>query len=148
MRQKLEAIREQSCYPAFRGFVSFFTIVGYMAVLLGMLIGLIAMMKGGASGVMAGILVIAGSVVFGLVVKAAAECSLMLADIADCTVQDASMPASSVPSAGPQQAAPASAQPVPASTPAAPVQQHHEPTLAELMQQGPASPPTAPQSGQ
>ena len=85
--QHLQSLRAESCYPAFRGFVSFFTVIGYFAAVLVAVFGFVVMGQAGG-GVLLGLVVVGGAVLLGIVVKAMSECSLMLADIADCTVHD------------------------------------------------------------
>lgn len=142
-RQKLDSIRAQSCYPAFRGFVSFFALIGYLAAGLVALASLLALGSGKASGIGVAILGIVVAVVLALVIKAATECSLMLADIADCTVRDASAPDAALvppPAAPPQQNnIPPSFPPPPSLGTVPPVTRSpsHEPTLAELIRQQP-----------
>lgn len=88
--QHLQSLRAESCYPAFRGFVSFFTVIGYFAAVLVAVFGFVLMGQAGG-GFLLGSVVIGGAVLFGLVIKAMSECSLMLADIADCTVHDSAV---------------------------------------------------------
>lgn len=85
--QHLQKLRADTCYPAFRGFVSLFTVIGYLAACLVALFGVVVMGQS-SGGVLLGLVVIGGAVLLGVAVKAMTECSLMLADIADCTVYD------------------------------------------------------------
>lgn len=127
--QKLSAIRVQSCYPAFRSFISLFATIGYIAAVLLALFGILVGAQGGSlAGIFGGLLFIGGACLLALVIKAAAECGLMLADIADCSVIDVALTASN-----PSPALEA-AQPGPSTG-------DRDQTLAELMQQSKSNQP-------
>jgi hypothetical protein len=72
-RLYLEKLRAASCYPAFRGFIGFCTVVGYLLAGLVLLIGIFS---GSFTGILGGFI--------------GAEASLMLADIADATIDSSS----------------------------------------------------------
>ena len=79
-RQHLEAIRSDSCYPTFRGFVQVFTLLGY----LGAAVFAAAGMMSGQVGAM--LIAIAIGIIAALLVRMGKEVSLMLADIADTII--------------------------------------------------------------
>lgn len=79
-RQHLEAIRSNSCYPTFRGFVNVFTRLGYLCAAFFTAGGL----RSGDLGTM--LIAIAIAIVAALLVRMGKEVSLMLADIADTTI--------------------------------------------------------------
>lgn len=82
-RDYLEALRSRTCYPTFRGFVHVFAWLGYLAAALLALVGIWSNQIGPT------LLSIAGAVMFGLLVRAGTEMSLMVADIADVGVDQA-----------------------------------------------------------
>ena len=79
-RQYLEALRSGSCYPTFRGFVTVFELFGYLFAAIVAAGGFIS----GQSGAV--FLGIAGAALIALLIRVAKEMSLMLADIADATI--------------------------------------------------------------
>ena len=79
-RQHLEAIRSNSCYPTFRGFVQVFTLLGYLGAAVFAAAGLMS----GQAGAM--FIAIAIGIIAALLVRMGKEVSLMLADIADTTI--------------------------------------------------------------
>jgi drug/metabolite transporter (DMT)-like permease len=83
-RDYLNHIRKNSAYPTFRGFVTFFTVVGDVVAVL-VAIGCL-FTGGGGIGVGGVVLGLLGAVVLALFVTVAREVSLMLADIADATI--------------------------------------------------------------
>ena len=81
MNQKyLEAIRNNSCYPTFRGFVGFFTLIGY---LIAAVIAIGSIFSGQIGAILIGCAV---ATITALLFRVAKEMSLMLADIADATI--------------------------------------------------------------
>lgn len=84
-RALLDSIRSASNYPAFRGFVTVAATVGYLAAVMLAFVGVYALLQG-AGGIVGGASFLIAGLLLALVVKAAVEMSLMLADIADCTV--------------------------------------------------------------
>ncbi|MGH8040379.1 MAG: hypothetical protein ACREPD_21905 [Stenotrophomonas sp.] len=90
-RAKLTIIRTQSCYPVFRGFIGFAAFVGYIAAALILLAALLAgnsVDRGSGIGALA--VGVIASFVMVLLTIALKEASLMLADIADCAIWEAS----------------------------------------------------------
>ena len=83
-RQYLEAIRANSCYPTFRGFVQIFTLLGYLVAAVVAIAGFVT----GQIGAM--LLAIAGAIIVALLIRVGKEMSLMLADIADATIDSSS----------------------------------------------------------
>ncbi|MEN1942710.1 hypothetical protein WCE55_02470 [Luteimonas sp. MJ293] len=83
-RQYLEALRSGSCYPTFRGFITVFELLGYLIAALVAAGGFIS----GQSGAM--LLGVVGAVLIVLLIRVAKEMSLMLADIADATIDASS----------------------------------------------------------
>ncbi|WP_152597994.1 hypothetical protein [Novilysobacter arseniciresistens] len=79
-RNYLDHIRSNSFYPAFRGFIQFFTLVGYIAA------GLVALFGFFTKSIGAILLFLLGTAVLAVLVRVAKEVSLMLADIADATI--------------------------------------------------------------
>lgn len=79
-REYLEHIRSNSAYPAFRGFIQFFTVLGYIAA------GLVAVFGFFTKNIGAILLFLLGAAVLAILVKVSKEVSLMLADIADATI--------------------------------------------------------------
>ena len=87
IQETLSSIRADTCYPAFRGFVSFGAVIGYFVAGLVALSGVFAL-GAGSGGIIIALGLVIAAVVLTLLVKAVTECSLMLADIADCTVHN------------------------------------------------------------
>lgn len=83
-RDYLNHIRKNSAYPTFRGFVTFFTVVGDILAIIVAICSLFS--GGGGMGVGGIVLGLLGAVVLALFVTVAREISLMLADIADATI--------------------------------------------------------------
>lgn len=83
-RQYLEAIRANSCYPTFRGFVQIFTLLGYLVAAVVAIAGFFT----GQIGTM--ILAFAGAIIVALLIRVGKEMSLMLADIADVAIDSSS----------------------------------------------------------
>ena len=83
-RQYLEAIRANSCYPTFRGFVQIFTLLGYLVAAVVAIAGFFT----GQIGTM--ILAFAGAIIAALLIRVGKEMSLMLADIADAAIDSSS----------------------------------------------------------
>lgn len=79
-RQYLNSIRAASCYPAFRSFIAFFEGAGYLAAAI---IGIFGLFVGDGPVLLVGVVV---AVIVALLVKVSAEACLMLADIADATI--------------------------------------------------------------
>ncbi|MCW4455944.1 hypothetical protein OK348_14225 [Flavobacterium sp. MXW15] len=77
-------LRASSCYPAFRAFIAVFTIAGYIVSAIFALVGFFS---GSTFGVLASLI---GAVIIALLVKVSAEASLMIADIADATIDSTS----------------------------------------------------------
>ena len=122
-RQKLSIIRSRSCYPSFRTFIKLCAVIGYLAAALVFLFGLMAGSTGkGIAGVGAGALFVGGALLLVLIVTAATEASLMLADLADCAV----LGAPSLHQDTHQLSVPAPVRPATTTPPG------NEPTLAEL----------------
>lgn len=82
--QYLSQLRNDTCYPSFRGFVGVFKGVGYVAAIAVVVMGFVS-----GNG-MAMVIGVAAAVVVVLLVTAIAEGSSMLADIADATLDQAS----------------------------------------------------------
>ncbi len=79
----LHTIRANSCYPTFRAFITIATALSYIVAALVVIGGVYA-------GQIAGLLVgVAIALVIVLVAKAGQEVSLMIADIADATIDSA-----------------------------------------------------------
>lgn len=83
-RQYLEAIRSNSCYPAFRGFVKIFTFLGYLLAIGIVVAGMVTGQIGYT------ILAFVGAIIYAILIRVAKEVSLMLADIADATIDSSS----------------------------------------------------------
>ena len=79
----LNSIREESCYPTFRAFVTVATVLTYIVAVLVIIAGFIS---GQGGGILIGIVV---AVVIVLIAKVGQEVSLMIADIADATIDSA-----------------------------------------------------------
>lgn len=79
-RNFLNHIRNNSFYPAFRGFIQFFTIVGYITAVLVAVFGFFTKNIGAI------LLFLLGAIVIAVLVRVSKEVSLMLADIADATI--------------------------------------------------------------
>jgi hypothetical protein len=97
-QQYLELIRANSAYPVYRGFIGTIALVGYaLAALVGLgaLIGGLGLMSQSfAVGLLA---LVAGAVMaylYYLLARFFREAALMLADLADSTVESNSRPAS------------------------------------------------------
>ena len=79
----MTTIRQDSRYPTFRGFVTVATIIGYLVAALAIGAGLLSgQISSAVGGVVAGIIIAVMS-------KIAQEVSLMIADIADATIDSA-----------------------------------------------------------
>lgn len=104
-RAKLTLIRNQSCYPVFRGFIATAAVFGYISAFGVLLIGALASdatRLNAATGIATAAMGILGCVVIVLITIALKEMALMVADIADCAIWDASSPTNtSAPSGGP-----------------------------------------------
>ena len=79
----LNSIRADSCYPTFRAFVTVATVLAYIVAALVVVAGFVS---GQGGGILAGIVV---AVVIVLIAKVGQEVSLMIADIADATIDSA-----------------------------------------------------------
>ena len=79
----LNTIRADSCYPTFRAFVTIATVLGYIVAALVVVAGFVS---GQGSGILIGIV---SAVVIALIAKVGQEVSLMIADIADATIDSA-----------------------------------------------------------
>lgn len=79
----LNTIRAGSCYPTFRAFVTVATVLAYIVAALVVVAGFVS---GQGGGVLVGIVV---AVVIVLIAKVGQEVSLMIADIADATIDSA-----------------------------------------------------------
>lgn len=90
-RQHLEAIRSNTCYPTFRGFIQVFTLLGYLAAAVVAGVGVVT----GRPGTIA--IAVGVAILIGLVFRVAQEMSLMLADIADVTIDSSARSTSLVP---------------------------------------------------
>lgn len=82
--QFLSELRSDTCYPSFRAFVGVFKAIGYLA---GGAVIVACLVSGNLTAIALGIVAAALIV---LLVMAIAECSSMLADIADATIDSAS----------------------------------------------------------
>lgn len=80
INQYLKDIRKVTAYPTLRGFATFFAIVGY---LLASLIAIVGFLTGEFPNALAAC---AGAVVVVLLVKLGKESALLLADLADATL--------------------------------------------------------------
>ena len=91
MNQKyLDKLRINSSYPTFRGFVNSLATAGYVLAGLIVLVAVFAGLAGGSvtSFGIGAVMTVLG-VIIGLFFRAAKEASLMLADIADATLDSA-----------------------------------------------------------
>ena len=79
-RQHLESIRNKTCYPTFRGFIQIFVLLGYLIAAAVAGVGIIT----GRPGTIA--IAVGSAIVIALLFRVAQEMSLMLADIADVTI--------------------------------------------------------------
>ena len=123
-RTYLNQLRSSSCYPTFRGFVTIATVIGYL-VAAGLAVA--GVLSGQPGGIVLGFVL---GVIVALVAKVAQEISLMVADIADATIDVASRAKQDTGSTL------VSAQPLSSSTPmapAVPVPQDAGRSNAELM---------------
>lgn len=85
-KQYLDGLRSRSCYPTFRGFVAVITVLTYVLAALVILVGFLTGQMPAILGcIVAGVLLI-------VLAKAAQEVSLMIADMADATIDTASRP--------------------------------------------------------
>ena len=79
----LKSIRTDTCYPTFRAFVTVATLLTYLIAALAVVVGFVS---GHAGGVMISIVIAA---LLALLAKVGQEVSLMIADIADATIDSA-----------------------------------------------------------
>ncbi len=79
----LAQLRGNSQYPTFRGFVTFLSLLGYVAAAL---IAGAGFMTGQAFSALVGIVI---GIIVGILAKTGQEVSLMIADIADATIDSA-----------------------------------------------------------
>lgn len=76
----LNSIRRDTCYPTFRAFVTVATVLAYIVAALLVVAGFISGQDGG---ILVGIVI---AIVIALIAKVGQEVSLMIADIADATI--------------------------------------------------------------
>ena len=82
-KQYLEALRSRSCYPTFRTFIAIATVLTYLLAAVAAIVGFASKQAVGiAVGIGAALLLV-------LLAKVAEEVSLMVADIADVTIDAA-----------------------------------------------------------
>ena len=82
-RQYLDAVRDRTCYPTFRAFVAIATVLAYLIAVVSAIAGFLS---GGLPGGIIGVVV---ALVVVLLAKVGQEVSLMIADIADATIDTA-----------------------------------------------------------
>ncbi len=82
----LAALRKRSNYPAFRVFINLIAGLGYLLSAALIVLGAIALGRVGIGDGVGPLMLVAGGVVSAFLVLVGTEVSCMVADIADCTV--------------------------------------------------------------
>lgn len=95
-RQHLDAVRSNTCYPAFRGVIQVFTLIGYLVAVVVAGVGVMS----GQPGTIA--IAVGIAIVLALFFRVAQEVSFMLADIADVTIDSSARSVSPTPVAASQ----------------------------------------------